>query len=370
MLRIVQHLDPHKFEHVVLCPSEKDGIIAELGQCSNCTVHAMSFRSFRNVINLILLVRFINQGHFDLIHSHGKAAGIYSRIVGKILRVPVIHQLHGLHYKHYPKPLQFFYQKIEAMLSRWSNKIICVSESERNEGLALGIFKKEQTVVIHNGVDVTQFKPIPELQTKLRKEWGIPPDAKVIVSITRNCFQKNPEFSLRVHAVLCQTFPDLYLFLIGIPVNSDNIVSLAKQLGTEKRVILTEKQQNMSQLLNIGTVYLNCSRWEGLSVGIIEAMATELPVILSNVIGNEEFLAKPQNGMHFVGDGAISSYTQIIEKILNNISLSKHLGRQARTDAITRFNLIEKMEEIEKEYQSILNYSRAFPIVNRLPHRN
>lgn len=354
MLGIIQNLNPDQYEHTVLCPFEKDGILSELENCANCTAHPMDFRSPKNFYNLFKLIKFIRRGEFDLIHSHGKAAGVYSRIAGKISNIPVIHHLHGIHYRQYTKTVQLLYQGVEAILSEWSRRIICVSESERQEGLSLGMFKDSQATVIQNGVNINVFKYSKNKKTELREKWNIPANAKVIISITRNCYQKNPELSLKIHANLCQKYPDLFLFLIGIPSDSSNIIKLAEKLGTKDRVFITDKQQNMNYLLNIGDLYLNCSRWEGLSIGIIEAMATNLPVVLSNVVGNEELIGNQENGVLFVKDNSINSYCEAIERLLGNNELASAWGAKARIAATEEFNLIDKIEMIEKEYQSVV----------------
>ena len=314
----------------------------------------MDFRSPKNLYNLYKLIKFIKKGDFDLIHSHGKAAGVYSRIAGKITHIPVIHHLHGIHYQQYTKPIQILYRGVEAILSEWSHRIICVSESERQEGLSLGMFKDNQTIVVRNGVNINDFKYLKDKKAELKAQWNIPEKAKVIVSITRNCYQKNPELSLRIHEKLCRKYPDLFLFLIGIPPDSTNIIKLSENLNTADRVIITDKQQNMNHLLNIGDVYLNCSRWEGLSIGIIEAMATQLPIVLSNVVGNEELLDNQENGVLFVKDDSIDSYSEAIERLLESSELTRLWGSKARSAVTEQFNLDDKIKMIEKEYQGIV----------------
>lgn len=355
MLRLVQNLDPDKFEHFILCPYEENGIIDELKMCSNCTIIPMKFRSIRNVRNFSKIYRVVKDQKFDLIHSHGKAAGVYSRIIGKITNTPVAHHLHGIHYKQYFKPVQYAYWKIEALLSNWSDRIICVSNSEREEGLSLSMFSPDKSVVIHNGVDIDQFKHQTELKSRLRKRWNIPDDAKVIVSITRSCFQKNPELSLKIHSQILKKHPKAYLFLIGIAPDYNKINKLAKKLDIQNNIVLTDNERDIDQVLNIGDLYLSTSRWEGLSIGLIEAMATELPVVLSEVVGNKEFLNGEEDGAFFVKNESTSEYIKKIDRLLQSETFSINAGKVARSKIIKDFNLFESVKKVENEYLSLMH---------------
>ncbi len=354
MLRLVQNMDPERFEHVILCPPDDEGILGELRQCPNCRVVGMEFRALRNAAGFWKLLRLTKQGDFDLIHSHGKAAGIYGRIVSRLTGIPITHHFHGIHYKQYYRPVQFLYWKLEALLSKWSKRIICVSSSERKEGISLGMFTDDQSVVIHNGVDTDKFKHYKDLKSKLRKEWNIPSNANVIVSITRLCYQKNPELSLIIHAEICRKYPDTYLLLIGIPPEYYKIVKLAEKLKIKDRVIFTDKQSEMNLLLNIGDLYLSTSRWEGLSLGIIEAMATELPVVLSEVVGNAEFLNGQGDGAFFVREDSTTDYIATIENLLKNREQSRESGKVARNKIIKQFNLYDSVKMLENEYLQII----------------
>ncbi len=349
MLKLIQYVDHGQFEHVVLCPPELNGIARELKECANCSIILMKFRPF-NFLSLLKLFMLTRRDRFDLIHSHGKAAGIYSRIAGRFMGISVAHQLHGIHYKNHIRFLQLFYLKVESFLSHWSQRIICVSESEKLEGLSLEIFKRNQAVVVRNAVDVERFRPSKELKYQLRQRMGIPRDAKVLISITRYCYQKNPELTLHIHARICRKIPNAYLVLFGIPPDSRKIIKLAESLNISNQVVLIDKQSEMNKLLNIGDVYISTSRWEGLSLGVIEAMAMEMPVVLSQVVGNEELMAKYNGEVMFVKNESVPDYVKAIERLLRDDGVSQELGKLARKRICSDFNLSDSIKKMELEY--------------------
>jgi len=351
MLRLLQKMNVSKFSHTVFCPVGSNGIINDIEKCPNCTIVSTKLIPF-NLFSLIKLVRFVKNEKFDLIHSHGKAAGIYSRITGKITDVPVIHQLHGIHYKQYPKIIQFLYLSIESFFSRWSKRIICVSESERDEGINLRLFDKKESLVINNSVDTTKFKQSTKSRVSTRKKNGIPLEAKVILTISRVCYQKNPELTLDIFAKIYEKDPDSYLMLIGISKDDYKIQKQAESLGIQDHLLCLEDQKNIHQLLSVADVYISTSRWEGLSLGVIEAMAMEIPVVLSEVTGNEELRRKYNNEVLFITSNQVSDYVQAIEHLFQNESFARQTGQLAREKVKNEYNLVNSIKKTEDVYLS------------------
>src|SRR5207302_644364 len=83
-----------------------------------------------------------------------KGAGLYGRLVARVLGVPAVHTLHGLHFERYGTVARAAYLTLERRLSRWTRVIVNVSRAQEAEGLALGLFERGQSRVVVNGVDV------------------------------------------------------------------------------------------------------------------------------------------------------------------------------------------------------------------------
>jgi len=349
MLRLIQELDPERFVHVVLCPDNANGIQEELRTCPNCTVIPMTLRSL-NPGSLLRILRILCLEPFDLIHSHGKAAGLYSRIAGRLSGVPVIHQFHGLHYRQYPKPLQPLYFALERYLAHWSDALVCVSHSEKKEGLRENIFIEKQVTVIHNGIDGERFTPSASCRKKLREQLGIPEAGRVILSITRNNYQKNIEKTLEVYELLCQRYPDVYLVLAGISDEDSSFGQISEFLSCRNQVILLQDEPRMHEWINIADCYLNTSRWEGFSVGLVEALAMQLPAVISNVTGNQDFQELTNEGVFFVELENTEGYVSEIMNFFNTPQDTRRVGASARNHVLHHFNLRSHVACIENLY--------------------
>jgi len=356
MLRFIQNLDPNKFEHIVVLPDTEGGINQELSRCSNCRIIFLNLRSLR-ISNFTKLFRLLKSEKIDLIHSHGKAAGLYGRILSKLSGMMITHHLHGIHYRQYPKPFQKGYFLLEKILSRWSQKIICVSHSEQEEGIALGLFDAEQSVIVPNGVDTDHFLPRKSLQRSLKQQWGIPEDGKVIFSITRSCYQKNPELTLLVHAEVCKYFPNTFLLMIGIDSDDKELQEKAESLGTLDRTKFVQGLSNMHELLNIGDLYLSTSRWEGLSLGVVEAMSVGLPAVLSKVVGHVDIQKNGGEGVKYISRESPKEYAEVIINLLLNKKIAARAGQQARAQVRQAFNLSNSIKMLEQQYWDLINRS-------------
>ena len=94
MTRLLQGLSEHGFEHLVVCPDRPEGVNVILAKTSNVRLLNLPLREIC-LRNYTTLLKVAKQFRPNLIHSHGKAAGLYGRALGKCLGIPVVHHYHG-----------------------------------------------------------------------------------------------------------------------------------------------------------------------------------------------------------------------------------------------------------------------------------
>ena len=118
------------------------------GEKNICRIDDRSF----SIFDLIKLKNFVRKNKINLIHSHGKGAGLYSRLLTFFLGIKTIHTLHGFHYEDYSYFLRKLYFLYEILMSKITAKIICVSQNEKNILLKKRICGENKITVITNGV--------------------------------------------------------------------------------------------------------------------------------------------------------------------------------------------------------------------------
>src|SRR5207244_376030 len=105
------------------------------------------------------------------------------RLVARVLGVPAVHTLHGLHFERYGTIARAAYLTLERRLSRWTRVIVNVSRAQEAEGLALGLFERGQSRVLVNGVDVARLAATAAERAAARGVLGLPravPEARAL----------------------------------------------------------------------------------------------------------------------------------------------------------------------------------------------
>ena len=256
---------------------------------------------------LFVLKRFCRERGISLIHSHGKGAGVYSRLLGVLVGVPVIHTLHGYHDARYGIVAKKVYALWEMLAAVFTQKIICVSESERMNFDRKVCVDREIVVTIQNGTPVS----------------GEPVKAIVsgkVVTVARFDYAKNLLEFVRV----AQQLPTFTFHIIGDGEERNEIEAQIAANNVTNTVLHGISQSVMSDIAD-AEVYLSTSRWEGLPMAILEAMSLGIPVVASDVVGNRDAVAEGITG-YLYPPGDISACVQAIKqaKLLDRAQIRKH----------------------------------------------
>lgn len=231
------------------------------------------------------LRRFCKQNEIDLIHSHGKGAGLYSRLVGLTLGVPVVHTLHGYHDGSYSWVLKQTYALWEALAGLLTRKIICVSASEASIFKSKVCVVPDKLVIVPNGTAV-QVNVVAE------------PTPNKVVSVARFDYQKNLHELLRV----AERLPGYDFFVIGDGADRAEIEAQIMARNLHNVTLCGASHTVLEDIAN-AAVYLTTARWEGLPLAVLEAMSLGIPVVATDVVGNKDAVASGITGyLYPLGD--------------------------------------------------------------------
>ena len=299
------------------------------------------------ISSFIKLIKFVKKKKVKIIHSMGKGAGIYGRLLAIVCFKKCVHTFHGLHIDNYNSIQKKLYLALEKILSVFSTMLIAVSNSEYDRILKHNICKKDSITVIDNGVI------IPE---KFVTENNFNKDKFVVTTITRLDYAKNPNLLIDIFQSLVKLgdMGKYELQIIGLKkeVTEDGEFEIPEKL--KKNIRLLGFTLNPSVHLLESSCYLSTSRWEGLPLSVIEAMSVGLPVIATNVVGNNSLVENNSNG--FLYD--INAPEEAAKKI---IQLSGDLDLWKKFSAINRklveenYSITKMVKETENLYVNILD---------------
>jgi len=353
MYSLIRGIDKKKFRIFAVCPN--DGPYFSRINQLNINIFDLSIRSLK-LINFLKLFRIVKSCKVDIIHSHGKGAGIYSRIIGFFSRVPVVHTSHGIHYNYGPIKKRA-YLLIERLLSSFTKQIICVSKSERRLGLEISIFSEDKSVVISNGIDLEKFKGGCIDCLNKRRELGLSGEHIPIGTIGRFNVQKGYEYLIRAIPIVTSKYPNVkFLIVGGVPKGDEKvrvqIESLIEMLNVNRHVIITGPREDIAEIMKCFEIYVQPSLWEGLPITLLEAMACCKPVVATDVIGNRDVVFNGVTGLLAIPKDPEDLARKIIDLIQDD-KLRKQIGYNARKMVESFFSIQKMIAETESLYESI-----------------
>lgn len=279
---------------IVACPSDGDYAVKfrELADAYiDLPLKPYSFKS------LVRLNRYVKENGICLVHSHGKGAGMYTRPLGFLNpHVRVVHTFHGIYVEKYRAAVRMLYLFIEKLLKHLTDAFICVSESERKEALRLGISVPERTHVINNGVDTDIFRPHHIEEDAFRKQFGLGEKAFIVGCVARFDVDKGHEYLIPAFREFSQLCPEARLILAGSGDGREKIEALVKDCCLGDKVIFAGTRNDIPDLLQLFDIFVSASLKEGMPYTLIEAMASGIPIVATDVIGNRDVVKDGSTG--------------------------------------------------------------------------
>jgi glycosyltransferase involved in cell wall biosynthesis len=354
LLTLTAHLDRSRFEPVVL--SFTDGPMMErLKEMGVETRLIYTEKPFD--IRIWGQVKRLLEGEApDVIHAHGTRACSNVLWAARKLGIPVIYTVHGWSFHQDQHPLvRRLRIRGEKYLTERSRVNISVSASNQQSGKEM--LPQFRSVVINNGIDQQKFDPERTCKD-VRAELGISQDSLVVLFIARFTAHKQPLTLIRAFAralALMQggISPNVHLLMVGDGDEKGAGVALAGELGLEGRVSFQAFRQDVPDVLHAADIFVLPSLWEGLPIGLLEAMAMRKAVIGTRVDGTREVLQDGENGL-MVEPGDVEALAAAIVRLTRDRELRESLRVRAFQTVGQRFDAATMTREIETIYSNVL----------------
>jgi sugar transferase (PEP-CTERM/EpsH1 system associated) len=193
--------------------------------------------------------------------------------------------------------------------------------------------------VIPNGIDTQLYSPRPELRESILEKAGVPKGRFVLGTVGRLVPIKDHGTLLKAAAVLAQRGIDVHVLLVGGGPELSRCQQLIETTpALANRVTFLGARDDVSGILNAMDVFVLSSFSEGMSNTLIEAMSSELPVLATRVGGNPEVVGgELVNSLFTPGD--VNGLAASLERLAQDSSLRRNLGKAARQRAVSSFSL-------------------------------
>ncbi len=341
MLKILESLDQDKYEIYVI--SKPGGPLVE--KVLELGYNYIPIRSFRRSISImdffafIKLIRVFKKHKFDIVHTHSSKPGFIGRIAARIARIPkIIHSVHGFPFHPYQSRLVFsMYKMMEKFAAKFSNQMVFVNENEKDFAIKSNFILKEKAVTIFNAMDLPMITGMKNSTTNL-----------IIGSTLRFWKQKNIIDTIKAAIYVCKKNKNIQFIFVGDGELYEVAKSMIIESGCGQSIKLPGWQTNMEVWLQQFDVFLLYSKWEGLPLSILEAMAYGLPIIASNIKGNNE-LVSDANGI-LVPINDVDRLSAVLLSLPDKKEKLKEWGINSRKLVEEKFNIKDFVKKYEEVY--------------------
>jgi glycosyltransferase involved in cell wall biosynthesis len=321
---------------------------------------ARSLSPLDDIWALWALIRLFRREEPVLVHTHTSKAGVLGRIAAWFVRVPVVvHTPHGhVFYGHFGAFTSWCFLQVERTLSRVTDRIIALTESERNDHLDRLVGTIDQFAVVPSGIDLNRFSQARVNGRQVPEWFGCPSDAVIVGSVGWLTDVKGHRFLLEAAKKVTQTCPDLHIVIVGSGDQHDALRQQARQLGLEASVHLLGHRDDIEACLAGFDLFVLPSFNEGMGRALIEAMAAGLPVIATKVGGIPALIEHGVNGL-LVPSGDAQALADALRSILEHPDMARRLGEAARQSIGARFGASYMVGAIETLYEETLREAGA-----------
>ena len=289
----------------------------------------------------VMRLRRLARTH-DLVHLHSSKAGVVGRLAVASLgprRPPVVFTPHGWSWLVGGR-LAPLYRWTERVVLPLAMAVVAVSEEERAHGRAVLGPRAARIVVNPNGVDTRRFSPEGPVADR--------PDAPLIVCVGRLCHQRAPDMA--VAALALMRTPSVRLRLIGDGEDRAAVEALVTALGLDGRVEFSGFRPEPAPDLRAADVVLIPSRYDGMALILLEAMACGAAIVATRVPGTSALGGAGQ----LVPVEDPQSLAEAVDALLADPQRRRQLGAAARARAVENYSLQRSLQGILKLWRGLV----------------
>jgi glycosyltransferase involved in cell wall biosynthesis len=368
VLALARHLDPARFE-VHVCSMSSANALAE-GMCGDIRLHLLPKRARFDVTVVGRLAILLRRLGVDLVHSFLLDADIACRLAGRLGGVRAV--IGSERNSNYLRPLR--HRVALGLTKRMCNAIVANSHAGKDFTLRTLQVPLGSVHVVHNGVDTERFQPRPQ-DPGLRRSLGIPPNAPVVGMVANFKRQKNYEMFLQVAGRVAQFNPETRFLCVGDAAHERGtgmgayrreIHALARGLDLEGRCVWLDARRDIAAIYNMLTVSLLTSRREGTPNVLLEAMASGVPSVVTDVADNSIHVEHGVSGFVVPLD-AVEEMSDHVRRLISEQPLRAGVGAAARRRVCDAYSLAAMARSMGAIYQNVLAEGEHSEAAGRRP---
>jgi glycosyltransferase involved in cell wall biosynthesis len=355
LLDIIRHTDDANIEYTVCFIEGDDTLVPDFKDAGARVVDFGAVFKF-DPRALARMARFFQQEHFDVLHAHLPYSQTLGRVFGRLGGVDhVISTQHSVPENYHP-----ITATLERVTRPLDTKTIAISEGVEREftGSAHQYEpgQRGQWCTIYNGVDVTGFneRVTSADTTDLESQYGIG-DEPVFLNVGRYVPAKAQHDLIAAMDRVVNDYPDARLFIVGWGELEDELIEEVNERGLSENVTLTGRvpPADIHEYYALADVFVSSSRIEGLPIATLEAMASNLPVVATDIPGMHGVIEDGTTGLLVPPNDP----EQLADAMVQAVTLDEPYGTRGYDRAAATFDIRETTSSYKNIYKSVATKS-------------
>jgi glycosyltransferase involved in cell wall biosynthesis len=338
------------WEPLIICILERKGNFLDILTKNGIDVYECKLRNNGITPFTFRMARLLKQTQAKVVHSQVSFSLLWQTLSYRLGGCNKIIFTQQNEYKNWNNFLRKSRLKTYYHLSRnFINYYTCVSSKVRENISDLLDVSRERFIVIYNSVNTNLFYPRPHFRKIARERLGLADTVFTIGMVASFSEQKGHKYLFEACVLLKEKGLDFRLVLIGSGDPSLHR-QLVKTLNLENQVLFLGNRSDVPELLHAFDCFVLPSLWEGLPLALLEAMASEIPVIGSNTSGISEIISHKNNGL-LVESKNCKELSLAILEINANPALAKSLAKSGKDHVTKKFGLQESISQYLRLYE-------------------
>lgn len=341
---LLKYLDKEKFENILVCSQDfhaedYKGLVDSFEQIEmSRDIGGNDLKAIRQVQKLI------KKYDPDIVYAHSSKAGAIARVADIGLKNYCVYNPHGWAFNmRCSDKKRIMYTAIEKMAAPFCDKIICISEAEKQSALEKKICRENKLQVIFNGVDLEAYE-YGEHGVVKRSSLGIPEGAFVVGMVGRISPQKAPDVFVKMAKLVKDEVPNAHFIIVGNGNQEAEIRKYVEDNDFSENLHITGWVDNPMSYVELFDVACLLSRWEGFGLALPEYMMAGKPIVASRVDAIPNIIQDGENGLLVEVDDPAGA-SEAVLRIYRDKSLKDKLVVQGMEDVHNRFNARRVSEE-------------------------
>lgn len=280
-------------------------------------------------------------------HGHDYKSNAIGMLIRLFYRMHLITTVHGWVRHTRRTPLYYW---IDRLSLRFYKKIVCVSEDLLQACVASGVPPAKCEVIL-NAIDTTVYAPVSDCNSS-REQLGIPADRYLIGSVGRLSVEKGYNFLIDAVDRLIREGHNISLLIVGEGNIRGELEAQIERLGLQSRIQLAGYQSNTIDLYRAMDLFVLASLREGLPNALLEAMAMEVPVVVTSVGGIPQVICDHENGV-LVEPGDAKILADAVREMLVHRDLALKMARKARETVEQDYSFNRRMDRMVQLYEGL-----------------